>query len=171
MSPKHPTLHILCGKIASGKSTLAAQLTATPGTVLVAEDTWLDALFAEEMHSLADYVSYSTKLRSAMGPHVAALLDAGASVVLDFPANTVTQRDWMKGILKNTKVAHKLHVLDVSDEICLARLRARNAVGDHPFAVTEAQFHQFSCHFAAPTPDEGFNLEVHDDGLDTVLET
>ncbi|MEE4346473.1 MAG: ATP-binding protein [Paracoccaceae bacterium] len=171
MSHKHPTLHMLCGKIASGKSTLAAQLKAAPGTVLVAEDTWLDALFAQEMHTLADYVRCSTKLRRAMGPHVAALLEAGVSVVLDFPANTVAQRDWMRGILKTTNAAHKLHVLDVSDEVCLARLRARNAVADHPFAVTEAQFHQFSHHFAAPTPDEGLNLEVHEGGPDAEPKT
>ena len=33
MPTESPTLHILCGKIASGKSTLAAQLSAKPGTV------------------------------------------------------------------------------------------------------------------------------------------
>ncbi|WP_246504100.1 ATP-binding protein [Plastoroseomonas arctica] len=31
------TLHLLCGKIASGKSMLAAQLAARPGTLLVSE--------------------------------------------------------------------------------------------------------------------------------------
>lgn len=41
-----PTLHMLCGKIASGKSTLAARLSATPGTVLVSEDAWRTALSA-----------------------------------------------------------------------------------------------------------------------------
>ena len=168
MSPEHPTQHILCGKIASGKSTFAAQLAAAPGTVLVAEDTWLDALFAEELHSLVDYVRCSTKLRSAMGRHVAAMLDAGVSVVLDFPANTVAQRGWVRGILRGVEVAHQLHVLNVPNEVCLARLRARNAAGDHPFAVTEAQFRQFASHFAAPTPDEGFNLVIHDDPLDAV---
>lgn len=166
MSPEHPTLHILCGKIASGKSTFAAQLAAAPGTVLVAEDTWLNALFAEELHSLVDYVRCSTKLRSAMGRHVAAMLDAGVSVVLDFPANTVAQRGWVRGILRGVEVAHQLHVFNVPNEVCLARLRARNAAGDHPFAVTEAQFRQFANYFAAPTPDEGFNLVIHDDPLD-----
>jgi len=49
---------------------------------------------------------------------------------------------------------------------------ARQATSpDHPFAVTEAQFHQLSSHFAAPTPDEGFNLVIHDDALDAVPET
>jgi hypothetical protein len=39
----------------------------------------------------------------------------------------------------------------------------RNRHGDHPFAVTEARFHQFSSHFAAPTQAEGFTVVLHDD--------
>lgn len=162
-----PTLHILCGKIAAGKSTLAAQLRSLPETVLVAEDVWLDALFSDQLNSLSDYGRCSSKLRSVMGPHISALLNAGVSVVLDFPANTVEQRNWMRGIVERTDASHQLHVLTVSDEVCLARLRARNAQGDHPFAVTEAQFHQFTRHFVAPSPDEGFNLVVHDDARDS----
>src|SRR6056297_1047756 len=44
-----PTLHMLCGRICSGKSTLAARLAAASGTVLVTEDTWLDALYPDEL--------------------------------------------------------------------------------------------------------------------------
>lgn len=170
MFSEPPTLHMLCGKIASGKSTLAARLGAAPGTVLVAEDAWLNALFADELHSLDDYVRCSSKLRSVMAPHVSALLNAGVSVVLDFAANTARQRRWMKNVLAGTNAAHRLHVLDVPDEVCLARLRARNAAGDHPFAVTEAQFREFSSHFAAPTAEEGFDLVVHGDARDPAPE-
>jgi predicted kinase len=151
-------------KFAAGKSTLAASLASAPGTVLIAEDDWLNALFADELVSLPDYVRCSSKLRQIMAPHVASVLKAGVSVVLDFPANTVAQRGWIRGILENTTAAHQLHLLDVPDEVCLARLRERNSRGDHPFAVTEAQFHQFSSHFAVPTPDEGFNVVRHRDG-------
>jgi len=164
--PSDPaTLHMLCGKIAAGKSTLTARLAATRGTVLVSEDAWLDALFPDELHSLQDYIRCSSQLRNAMGPHVAALLDAGVSVVLDFAANTRSQRRWMRTIIENSEATHQLHFLDVSDDVCLTRLRARNAAGDHPFAVSEAQFQQFSSHFEAPAADEGFNLVVYGDAL------
>lgn len=163
MHTNQPSLQILCGKIASGKSTLAARLGAQTGTVLVAEDTWLDALFAGELQSLEDYVACSAKLRSVMGPHVAALLDAGVSVVLDFAANTRGQRRWFKDIAEAAGVLHNLHFLDVSDDVCLARLRARNASGDHPFAVTDAQFHEFTSHFTAPMADEGFTIVRYGD--------
>ncbi|WP_439521227.1 AAA family ATPase [Marivita sp.] len=39
-----PTLHLLCGKIASGKSTLTVQLSRTAGTIVIAEDEWLNGL-------------------------------------------------------------------------------------------------------------------------------
>jgi predicted kinase len=162
MSPSSPTLHLLCGKIAAGKSTLAASLGQLDRTILVAEDDWLNALFADEMSSASDYLRCASKLRKIMGPHVSSLLNSGVSVVLDFPANTVANRDWMRGILERTNASHQLHVLAASDALCLARLRERNASGDHPFAVTEEQFRQFTRHFVEPAPDEGFNIVVHD---------
>ena len=54
--------------------------------VLIAEDAWLGALYADQMASGADYLRCSARLRGIMGPHVAGLLEAGVSVALDFPA-------------------------------------------------------------------------------------
>lgn len=161
--PSSPaTLHMLCGKIAAGKSTLAAALARETGTVLIAEDDWLNALFAGQITNGADYVRHASRLRQIMGPHVASLLNTGLSVVLDFPANTTETRQWMRGILEATGAMHQMHVLDAPDALCLARLRARNAGGDHPFAATEAQFHRFSRHYAPPTPGEGFTIVRHE---------
>lgn len=159
-----PTLHMFCGNIASGKSTLAAKLGRSDGVIVISEDSWLGALYGDELQTIADYVQLATKLRAVIGPHVAALLNAGLSVVLDFPANTVEQRRWMRDILASTRAAHVLHVLDVPEEVCLARLRERNAQGKHPFAATEAQFRRISAHLVPPAPDEGFNVAVHGRG-------
>jgi predicted kinase len=93
------TLYLLCGKIAAGKSTVARRLAARPATVLISEDHWTSNLFASELQTIEDYSRYSSRLRNAMGPHVVALLKAGLSVVLDFPANTVANRRWMRTIV------------------------------------------------------------------------
>ncbi|EBA08890.1 AAA family ATPase [Sagittula stellata] len=156
-----PTLHMICGKIASGKSTLTASLGREAGTVVIAEDDWLNALFGDEMTSVADYVRCTAKLHKIMAPHVAAVLQAGVSVVLDFQANTVKGRNWMRGIFEQAGASHVLHVLDVPDEVCLERLHARNAQGDHPFTVSDEQFRQISNHFVPPSPNEGFNIVLH----------
>ena len=153
-----PTLHLLCGKIASGKSTFSAKLGTLPGSVIVSEDNWLAAIYENEMQSLADYIHCSSKLRRAMKPHLVALLKAGLSVVLDFPANTRTQREWMMSIIKESGADNRLHYLNVSDEVCRARLHARNAEGTHDFAATDQQFNTITSYFSEPTVDEGFEI-------------
>lgn len=155
------TLHLVCGKIGSGKSTLTQRLASAPHTVRISEDDWLSRLYPNEIHTLADYVRCAGRLRDAMSGHIEALLRIGVSVVLDFPANTVATRAWMRGVYERAGAAHALHLLDVPDEVCKARLRARNAAGDHPFETSDAEFDQISRHFAPPTADEGFNVIRH----------
>jgi predicted kinase len=161
MMSNKATLHMLCGKIAAGKSTLTAQLGRQPGTITVSEDQWLARLYTGEMVSVADYVRCSTRLRQAMTPHLVALLQAGLSVVLDFPANTVATRNWMRSVFEQAGAAHCLHVLDVPDAVCKARLRERNKRGDHDFAATDAEFDLISSHFMPPGAEEGFDIQRH----------
>ena len=138
-------LIVLCGKPASGKSTLSAKLVAHPGRILIAEDDWLSALFGAEMSSLQDYVRYAAQLRAVMGAHVVQILQTGTSVVLDFQANTLESRTWMRDLGKAAAVPVELHFLDISDAECKARLKARNASGTHQFTLTEAQFDVAFC--------------------------
>lgn len=161
MTPAPATLHLLCGKIASGKSTLAAELGALPGCVVISEDQWLAAIWQDEMHSVADYVRVTAKLRKAMTPHLVALLNAGVSVVLDFPANTRANRDWMRSVIEASSADHRLHYLDVPDALCKSRLHARNQGGEHAFAETDEQFTLITRYFEAPQEEEGFHLVRH----------
>ncbi|MBB1604276.1 ATP-binding protein [Variovorax sp. UMC13] len=156
-------LHLVCGKIGAGKSTLTQRLAAAPNTVRISEDDWLARLYPGEIHALADYVRCAGRLREAMAGHVEALLAAGTSVVLDFPSNTVATRRWARSVFEKAGAAHRLHHLDVPDDVCKARLRARNLAGGHPFETTDAEFDQISSHFVAPTADEGFHvIRYHD---------
>jgi predicted kinase len=158
-------LYLLCGKIAAGKSTVAAGLASRPATVLISEDHWNSYLFMDELKTIDDYRRCSDRLRNAMGPHVVSLLKAGTSVVLDFPANTLRLRRWKRGIIDEANAAHELHYLDVSDEICKRRLRKRNEAGGHPFTTSEADYELFTSYFVPPAPDEDFNVVVHSEGL------
>jgi predicted kinase len=159
--PHTPTLYLICGKIGSGKSTLARRLAARPATLLISEDHWTSNLFADDLKTIEDYGRYSARLRTAMGPHVVDILRHCLSVVLDFPANTVRNRNWMRSLIAKANVAHELHLLDVPDAICKQRLRERNAGGAHPFQVSEKEYDQFTSYFVAPEPAEGFNVVVH----------
>lgn len=160
MSSTQAMLHLLCGKIASGKSTLVARLAAEPGMISVSEDYWLARIYPCEIKSASDYVRCSGRLREVMGPHIVDLLRLGVSVVLDFPANTVATRRWMRSLFEQGEAAHHLHWLDVPDEICKARLLARNASGNHDFIVNDVEFDLITSHFAAPSAAEGF-VTIH----------
>jgi predicted kinase len=155
------TLYLLCGKIAAGKSTLARQLAARRATLLITMDDWMSVLYPTENRTIEDFARLSARLREAMEPHVVDILRQGLSVVLDFPANTVKWRAWMRSIISAANVAHELHVLDLPDVICKARLRLRNASGEHRYQVDEGTYDLFMSYFAPPTADEGFNVIVH----------
>jgi predicted kinase len=155
------TLYLLCGRIASGKSTLARQLATRPSALLITMDDWMSVLYPTENRTIDDFARFSARLRDAMSPHIVDILRHDLSVVLDFPANTLRWREWMRSLITEADVAHELHFLDVPDAICKERLRQRNASGEHPYQVDEATYDQFTRYFAAPTPDERFNVIVH----------
>ncbi|MCC7696626.1 AAA family ATPase [Janthinobacterium sp. EB271-G4-7A] len=153
-----PTLHLVCGKIASGKSTLTARLASAPHTVRISEDSLLAQLYPGQIASLADYAACAALLRAAIAPLALQMLQAGVSVVLDFPANTPASRAWMRDLFQQAGTPHVLHYLDVPDEECKARLRQRNASGLHPFSTSDAQFDDITRHFVPPQASEGFDI-------------
>ncbi len=156
-----PTLYLLCGRIAAGKSSLARRLAQRPETLLISMDHWMSSLFPAEVRTIDDFARLSARLRAAIAPHVVDILRQDLSVVLDFPANTVTWRNWMRSLIEESNAAHELHFLDVPDAICRQRLRQRNAGGEHPWQVDEATYDLFMSYFVPPRPEEGFNVIVH----------
>ncbi|CAG9260014.1 AAA family ATPase [Paraburkholderia unamae] len=156
-------LHMVCGKIASGKSTLTARLADAARTVLVSEDKWIACLYPHEIHTLTDYASRAARMRTLLTEHIQVLLAAGISVVLDFPFNTASTRAWGHSLFQAVGCEHRLHYLDVNDEICKARLMARNVSGEHPFQTSEEQYDQITRYFVPPALGEGFNIIVYDE--------
>ena len=112
------TLHLLCGKAASGKSCLARQLAEAPGTVMLAEEQWLAELFPWGISNPDDYQLYARRVRKVMGPHVVGLLRAGTSVVLDIPANTLADRRWLIDLAQQAGAGHCLHFLEQGKPWC-----------------------------------------------------
>ncbi|WP_231139223.1 AAA family ATPase [Pseudomonas fluorescens] len=103
-----PVLHLLCGKIASGKSTLARSLKAEHSAILLSEDHWLSKLYPDQIKSVADYVLHARRIRDVLGPLVIDMLSTGTPVVLDFPANTPADRHWLRSLADTAKVPHRI---------------------------------------------------------------
>ncbi|MET0402802.1 MAG: ATP-binding protein [Cystobacter sp.] len=158
-----PVLHFIAGKVGSGKSTLARELARTLPAVHVCEDQWISLLGAE-VRTLRDYVRHSGRCRTLMGPHLRDVLRVGTSLVLDFAGNTPRDRAWVRGLFEPMGAEHVLHVLEVPDAVCLARLRQRNTErlpGQFWFEVDEALFHEAARYYVPPREAEGFHVVRH----------
>jgi predicted kinase len=156
-------LIFLCGKMAAGKSTLARDLAKRENAILLVQDEFLDALFPGEITDLPAFVKCCSRLKSALTPHVGALLSRGISVVLDFPGNTKAQRVWFRELIERASVAHELHVVDASDALCKGQLaeRSESLPAGAPW-TTEAEFAAITAYFQPPSEDEHFNVVRHE---------
>jgi predicted kinase len=161
------TLYLISGKIAAGKTTLARKLAAEHGAVIICEDEWLVRLEAK-IESFDDFRIHARRLRAAVSPHVVQLLRLGTSVVLDFPANTPKVRAWLRSLFEAANAHHELHIIDVPDDVCKSRLRARNETkpeGLYWGHVPEASFDPITRYLVLPSDAEGFNVIRHQEPI------
>jgi predicted kinase len=158
-------LIFFCGKMASGKSTLARELANREKAVLLVQDDLLDALFPGEITDIQGFVKCSSRLKNALTPHICALLSKGISVVLDFPGNTKAQRAWFHELIERANVEHEVHFVDASDSLCKSQLRDRSiGLPDDTPWTTDADFEAINAYFQPPSEHEKFNVVRHERG-------
>jgi predicted kinase len=163
MTMQQGTLHFISGRLAAGKTTLARQLAVDHHAVLISEDVWLSKL-SDGISSFDDYLKWSRRCRSVMGPLVKDILRAGVSVVLDFAGNRIDERAWARSLSEEAGRSHILHFLDVDEEECLSRLLVRNdrqPEGLYFAGTSEAEFRVICKYFQVPTPEEGLNIKIY----------
>jgi predicted kinase len=157
------TLHFVSGRLAAGKTTLARKLVSEHHAVLFCEDVWLSTL-SDGISSFDEYLKWSRRCRSVMGPLIVDILIAGTSVVLDFAGNRIDERAWVRGLFERAGSSHHLHFLDVSEDECLRRLLGRNVSqpeGLYFASTTEEEFRSICKYFQAPDPEEGFTVTTY----------
>jgi predicted kinase len=156
-------LIFLCGKMAAGKSVLARKLAVRENAVLLVQDDFLSALFPGEIMDIPGFVKCSSRVQSALTPHVCDLLSRGISVVLDFLGNTKEQRKWFRELIERANVEHELHFVDASDALCKSQLRERSTglPTGTPW-IRDADFDAVTAYFRPPLEDENFNVVRHE---------
>lgn len=153
------TLYLFCGKMAAGKSTLAKQLANDHNAILLVEDDLLSQLYPEEIIDIPSYIKYSWRLKMAISDHICNLLLNGISVVLDFPANTQNQRQWLRQLIERTNATHELHFIDATNNLCKQQLKKRSQDKPDGAAFTsDAEFEAITKYFQAPKDTEQFNI-------------
>lgn len=143
----------------SGKSTHAKTLAADNCAVLISEDDWLSAHYPNQIKSFDDYLMLSATIKPFIKSHVQCILNTGVSVVMDFPGNTVKQRQWLKRLCDEIHCSHELTFLDVSNEQCLGNIAKRRL--EQPQRAqfdTEAVFAQVTQFFEPPVDKEKLNI-------------
>jgi predicted kinase len=158
-----PTLHFVCGKAGAGKTTLARQIATSAHAILFCEDEWMSRL-AEPIEHLQQYLSAARKIRSVIAPLTVDLLKLGTSVVFDFAGNTIDDRRWVRSIFESAAADHQLHYIPADDDVCKARIRARNIsrpVGLFYGHVTDQQLDEAKRYFTPPDAEEDFIVIVH----------
>jgi predicted kinase len=104
---------------------LARELGRSLPAIVVCEDEWISAL-GFEIRSLEDYLDASGRFQKVIGSLVPDLLRHGVSVVLDFAANTVRRRAWVRSLFEAAGADHVLYWIEASDAECLSNIHRRN---------------------------------------------
>ena len=151
-------LTFFCGKMGAGKSTKASEIAQKSNAVLLSEDEWLASLYPDKISSLNNYIEYSNLLKPQIKKLVQSILSTGTDVVMDFPANTLSQRDWFRSIFSEIEAPHNLIYIDLTNAGCLKQIEKRRKEQPERCATdTPDMFEQVTRYFMAPTPEEGFN--------------
>lgn len=154
-------LTFFCGKMGAGKTTKSREISQERNAVLLSEDEWLSSVYPNSIKTLADYIEYSGRLKPQMKKLAQSILASGANVVMDFPANTISQREWFRSIFSEIQAPHELVYIDQPNEICLGQIAKRRIEQpDRAATDTEEMFELVTKYFVAPTSDEGFNTTV-----------
>lgn len=142
---------------------MSKKLASDHNAILISEDIWLSRLYPEEISTFDDYLKYSSRLKPLVLQHVQNLLSHEISVVLDFPGNVPSQRQWFRSIFEAAKVNHVLHYIVASDSLCKEQLRKRNAERpEGSMFMSEVEFDRITSYFQPPIADEGFNIIRHE---------
>lgn len=145
-----------CGKICSGKSTYAKQISFDNKAVILSVDEITLALFGQHCGDKHDeYVARSEKYLFDKSLEI---LQIGVNVVLDWGFWTKAERQYAKEFYKSHNVQCEFHYLDISEELWHQRLNVRNkAVSEgktNAYYVDENLAKKFESIFEIPTKDE-----------------
>lgn len=147
------------GKMGAGKSTKALKIARKRNAVLISEDEWLESVYPNKILSLDDYIKYSNRLKPQIKRLTQSILLTGTDVVMDYPANTISQREWFRSIFVEIEAPHDLLYIDPSNNDCLKQIEKRRMEQpERSKTDTKEMFEAVTKYFVEPQAAEGFNI-------------
>lgn len=118
-------VHLLCGKICSGKTTYAKLLAKEHPAVILSCDEVALTLFGSDLGQRHDEVL--AKVRCYLLKKAAETARAGADVILDWGFWSEQDRRETTAYFENAKVPVRWHYISVSEEVWQRNIERRNA--------------------------------------------
>lgn len=154
-----PTLHVIFGPCAAGKTTYAHALARRERAVPFVLDEWGARLFAADVQGPLDFAWMVERLRRCQAliwSTATAVLAAGAPVVLDLGLMRRADRERVRAGAQAAGLAAQWHFVDAAAAVRRARVAARNASKGETFVreVTPEMFAVLEGLYEAPAADE-----------------
>ena len=158
----HPHVHLLCGLVCAGKTTLAKRLAAELPAMRFSRDEWMLRLYGLR-HDDARYVAALTPCTRLIWDVALDALRLGQNVIMDWNHWNPERRAESRDRAQSAGFDVVLHYVDVPLEVAVERARHRraDAAGD-AHRIDEAGIRHFATIFQPPTAAEDIPTVIHE---------
>jgi predicted kinase len=159
--PDKPIVHLMCGLVAAGKTTLARELARDLPAVRLSRDEWMLRLYGGR-HDDPAYVERLVPCTELMWDVALEIVTVGANVVLDWNFWSRERRQEARQRAATAGAGVQLHWLDVPVEVAAERARRRQDDRPaHAHDIDEDGVRHFASIFEAPDDREGIVVVRH----------
>jgi len=151
-----PIVSILCGKVASGKTTYANRLKEQQKAMILSCDDLMLELFDSCLGEKHD--DTVRRCSSFLNAQAVELVKIGVPVILDFGHWTVSDRAVVRNYFKSRNIETQLIYFDIPEGERISRLKKRNeslaGATKRVYMIDDELLSYLDSKFQEPTPDE-----------------
>lgn len=149
-------VYLICGKLCCGKTTYSQKLCNENGALLLSVDEMTLTVFGQNCGDKHD--EYVLNAKKYLLNKSLELIDKNINIVLDWGFWTRKEREFAKDFYKSCGIDCELHYIDISDDVCKARIEKRNKAvltdKTSAYYVDENLLDKFNSIFETPSEDE-----------------
>ncbi len=158
---RQPEVHLLCGMVGAGKTTLARQIAERHNGVRFTLDEWMRRLHGGLRYDDPAYVAALAACQGLIWDTAQQVLASGHDVVLDWNQWSCARRAEWASVARAVGALPIVHFLDVSVDLAVERAVGRADSDPFSHELDEAAVRHLGALFEAPTQAEGIEIVMH----------